>query len=136
MQSPLSAQVRNTGKRALDLNGTLTLSEGPGSLRAGPFRATPGTTLGPGQAGPVMIVLGQLIPAGPWHAHLTLTSGRVKRSANAVITFPASGVGHAAKPSASILARALLIGAGAVVILVAGVFFLRRFLNPARPAGL
>jgi hypothetical protein len=110
------AQFRNTG--ALDLNGTLTLSEGPGSLRAGPFRATPGTTLGPGPAGPVMIVLGQLIPAGPWHAHVGLTSGRVKRSA---------------KPSASILARALLIGAGGVVTLVAGVFLLRRFLGPARP---
>ena len=66
-----------------------------------------------------MIVLGQLIPAGPWHAHVALTSGRVKRSANAVITFPASGAGQAAKPSASILARALLIGAGGVVTLVA-----------------
>ncbi len=59
------AQVRNTGRRALDLNGTLTLSEGPGSLRAGPFRATPGTTLGPGQAGPVLIELGRLSPARP-----------------------------------------------------------------------
>jgi hypothetical protein len=64
-----------------------------------------------------MIVLGQLIPAGPWQAHVTLTSGRVKRSANAVITFPAGGIGRAAKPSASILARALLIGAGGVAIL-------------------
>jgi hypothetical protein len=81
-----------------------------------------------------MIVLGQLIPAGPWQAHVTLRSGRVKRSTNAVITFPASGIGRAAKPSASLLARALLIGAGGVATLAVGVYFLRRFLNPARPA--
>src|SRR5206468_3639121 len=34
----LTAQVRNTGARALDVTGTLTLSDGPGSASAGPFQ--------------------------------------------------------------------------------------------------
>jgi hypothetical protein len=132
-QPEVVAQVRNTGKRALDMNGTLTLSSGPGSLRAGPFRATPGTTLGLGQSGPVPIVLDQLIPAGPWQAHVTLNSGRVKHMATAVIRFPASGIGRAAKPVASTLTRALLVAVGALATLALGALFLRRRLRPASP---
>lgn len=127
------AQVRNTGKRALDMNGTLTLSDGPGSLRAGPFRAIPGTTLAPGQSGSVTTVLGQLIPAGPWQAHLNLYSGRVKRSAMAAITFPPAGVGRPAKPAPGIFGRVLLVGLVGIAILGAGTLAIRRRLRPASP---
>ncbi|MEU6432166.1 hypothetical protein ABZ860_40205 [Microbispora sp. NPDC046973] len=47
----LAAQVRNTGGRALDLSGSLSLSEGPGGLRAGPYPAVLGVTLRPGETG-------------------------------------------------------------------------------------
>jgi hypothetical protein len=87
------ARVRNTGGRAVDLSGSLTLSNGPGSLSAGPFEVTGDTTLAPGGVGSAIVVLDRRLPNGPWHAHLELTSGLVHRTADAVIRFPAVGVG-------------------------------------------
>jgi hypothetical protein len=42
------AAVHNTGGRALDMSGTLRLTNGPGRLSAGPFPANLGVTLGIG----------------------------------------------------------------------------------------
>jgi hypothetical protein len=127
----VAARVHNTGRRAIDMNGTLTLSDGPGSLRAGPFQATPGTTLAPGDTGPVTITLDRLIPAGPWKAHLTLNSGRVRRSATATITFPAHGAGRAVKadpgPDVPLLPMALVtLGLLALLLAVLAVRQRRR----------
>ena len=47
----LVATVRNTGERAIDLDGQLSLFGGPSSLQAGPFPAVRGTTLAPGEQG-------------------------------------------------------------------------------------
>ena len=85
------ATVRNTGGRAVDLSGTLKLTGGPGGLTAGPFPATLGSTLAPGQSGPVTIALDSRIPNGPWQATLTMTSDLVTRTATATITFPDAG---------------------------------------------
>jgi hypothetical protein len=85
------ASVHNTGALALDISGTLTLSAGPGGLRAGPFPATLGTTLAIGDTEPVTIALNAQIPAGPWEASITLESGLLQRSAQAIITFPRVG---------------------------------------------
>lgn len=82
------AQVRNTGARALDFTGELTLTEGPGALSAGPFPVVAGTTLGIGQAAPVQVVLPEQVTGGPWTATLTLRSGTLERTASARITFP------------------------------------------------
>jgi hypothetical protein len=84
----VSAAVHNTGGRAVDLSGTLTLDHGPGGLRAGPYPVTLGTTLGIGQTAPVTVALDPRLPAGPWHARLILTSGTVTRGAEATLTFP------------------------------------------------
>ena len=46
------ASVHNTGGRALDMNGTLQLSAGPGGLSAGPFPANLGVTLAIGDTEP------------------------------------------------------------------------------------
>jgi hypothetical protein len=127
-------EVRNTGRRALDLNGTLTLTHGPGSLRAGPFRATPGTTLGPGQAGAVEVVLDRRTPAGPWQALLKLYSGRVRREATAAIAFPAEGAGPARRPDGGAFARVLLLGLGGAATAGLGLVLLRRRRRP-RPTG-
>ena len=86
------ATVHNTGGRALDLNGTLHLADGPGGLNAGPFPATLGVTLAIGTTAPVAIVLDPRLPAGPWNARITLRSGLVERAAEATITFPDVGV--------------------------------------------
>lgn len=84
----VQAEVRNTGDRAIDVAGTLRLTDGPGGISAGPFPATLGTTIAPGQSAPVEVLLDRALPAGPWLATLTLRSGDVERRAEARITFP------------------------------------------------
>jgi hypothetical protein len=82
------AEVHNTGGRALDMAGSLSLTDGPAGLSAGPFPATLGTSLQPGQTEPVTIVLGKEITGGPWKATLDVSSGVLKRRAEGRISFP------------------------------------------------
>ena len=91
------AQIHNTGGRALDMNGTLSLSHGPAGLSAGPFPATLGTSLVPGQTEPVTVPLDQAIRGGPWSAVLEVRSGLLIRKATAQLTFPDKG-GSAGDP--------------------------------------
>jgi hypothetical protein len=84
----VTAVVRNTGGRAVDLSGSLSLRQGPAARTAGPFAAELGTTLGIGEAEPVLVRLNRALPAGPWDAAIVLRSGTTQRSANARITFP------------------------------------------------
>ena len=123
------ATVHNTGGLALDMSGTLQLSAGPGGLSAGPFPAALGVTLPIGGTEPVAITLNQVLPAGPWLARITLRSGLTRRSAQATITFPASGTsaplnaraaGHHrpdAAEIATIVALACVLAAIAVALL-------------------
>lgn len=82
------ARVRNTGGRALDMNGTLRLRAGPGGLSAGPFAADLGTTLAIADSEPVVITLDRQLPDGPWAAQVVLRSGLLERRAHATVTFP------------------------------------------------
>lgn len=84
----VTAQVHNTGGRALDMSGTLSLTDGPGSLTAGPFPAELGSTLAPGQSTAVTIPLDRQLPVGPWTADVTLKSGLLEESVEARIQFP------------------------------------------------
>ena len=119
----VTAEVHNTGGRALDLSGTLSLTNGPGGTSAGPFPAKLGTTLGIGQTEPVTVPMDRNIPTGPWHATITLSSDQVTRAATATITFPTvageTSAAVAAKPlhhrNASFWAAAVI----AVVVLAA-----------------
>jgi hypothetical protein len=87
----VTATVHNTGGRAIDLAGSLSLSDGPGSLSGGPFPAHSAATLAPGDAGEVEIALDGSIPNGPWNAEISLTSGRVTQTATSRLTFPNVG---------------------------------------------
>jgi hypothetical protein len=89
----VEATVRNTGGRAVDLSGTLILTDGPAGLTAGPFPVPLGTTLAIGDVEPVTMGLDKQLPAGPWEAHLSLTSGLLTENAHATLTFPTSGAG-------------------------------------------
>jgi hypothetical protein len=91
----VKATVRNTGGRALDLNGNLLLSDGPGGLSAGPFPADLGRTLAVGDTQTIAITLDNRLPAGPWHARVSLESGLTERHGEASITFPPSGTAAA-----------------------------------------
>ena len=82
------ADVHNTGGRALDMTGTVALTNGPGSLSAGPFPAKLGTTLGVDDTERVTFPLDKRLPDGPWTAHLTLSSGLIHHEATAAVTFP------------------------------------------------
>jgi hypothetical protein len=109
------ANVHNSGQSTLDLSGSLTLSNGPGGLRTDPFAATLGTVLAPGISEPVTVQLTPELPAGPWRANLSLTSGPLQRSAAATITFPLNS--HAAKsPKAT--------GFPTLILVVIALFFL------------
>jgi hypothetical protein len=87
-KSVILAQVRNTGGRALDFSGALKLSSITGELRAGPFPAQSGTTLAPGQSGPVTFPATGDLADGPWNVALDMVSGHMRESYQAQITFP------------------------------------------------
>jgi hypothetical protein len=93
----VTARVRNTGGRALDISGDLNLRNGPGGLSGGPFPAQLGTTLAPGDTEPVTVLLSKAITGGPWLARLVLRSGLIERQAEATISFP-DAAGTASPP--------------------------------------
>jgi hypothetical protein len=97
----VTAQVHNTGGRALDMTGTLTLTGGPGGLTAGPFPVALGTTLAPGDTAPVTATLDPQLPNGPWTATLTLTSGLIQHTTQATLQFPPPGGAPVAASSAA-----------------------------------
>lgn len=114
------ARVRNTGGRAVDLSGSLSLRDGPGGLNAGPFPVKLGTTIAPGKQGRARIELDQRLPDGPWTVELTIRSGRLERTVEAKLTFPPPGtVGAAAEPMWN--SWPLRIGIGTVALAALGV---------------
>jgi hypothetical protein len=82
------ARVHNTGRRTLAISGNLTLSKGPGGLRAGPIPVRLQSALAPGASESVIVGLDKRLPRGPWKADIRLTSGLIKRAAGATISFP------------------------------------------------
>jgi hypothetical protein len=110
------ARVHNTGLRALDIRGNLQLSEGPGSLSAGPFPVTTGSTLAPGDTAPVEVLLDRQLPDGPWTVRLTLTSGLLQRTATATIRFPVSPGTENATTTPDTIAWVPMLGVGGLVV--------------------
>jgi hypothetical protein len=106
------------------MSGVLNLSAGPAGLRAGPFPATLGTTLGIGDTEPVTVIVSKQLPAGPWTADIALASGLVQRTAEARLTFPAAGTAPAVAISthSSWLRRFILIGSALLAAGMAGAF--------------
>ncbi|MEH0982789.1 hypothetical protein [Micromonospora sp. CPCC 205556] len=82
----VTAEVRNTGQRALDLAGELRLTDGPGGLSAGPIKAE-ASTLALGGTTTVRVILDRRLPDGPWSAKLDLASGWTKRDATGTLSF-------------------------------------------------
>ncbi|MFD9220492.1 peptidase [Streptomyces sp. NPDC060064] len=134
-QPRITAQVRNTGERALEMSGKLWLSEGPAGLRAGPYPATRGTTLAPGDTGLVSVALDDSLPNGPWKARLSLASGRVQETITANVTFPSAGMqGSSVVPDFAQWPPILSWGLGALaaILAVVGILRLKRRLVRSR----
>ncbi|HZG90787.1 MAG TPA: hypothetical protein VEZ42_11290 [Pseudonocardia sp.] len=114
----VTAQLRNTGGRALDLSGTLDLTGGPGALTAGPFPVQTGSTVAPGQSATVSVAMDRQLPDGPWDAALTLRSGMLEENVEARIQFPAAP--GTATPAAAEQAGGWGVGllVGALILLV------------------
>jgi hypothetical protein len=108
----LTAMVDNTGGRAVDLSGTLWLSNGPGGTSAGPFQLQQIVTLAPGQSMPVTFVVPRKLPVGPWQAKIKLVSGLNVETVAATIAFDNHTV------SASWLGLKTMIWAAAIVALL------------------
>ncbi|MEV0808397.1 hypothetical protein [Micromonospora sp. NPDC050200] len=128
-QPSVAIKVNNTGGRALDMSGSVNLSEGPGGTRAGPFEVVKSTTLAPGSSGTVNVLFPRELANGPWRIEVNLESGMVKRSAVTNIKFPNPGeVGEASRPLAQL--RTLWAMAGGLLVIglvmVTGLAFLAR----------
>jgi hypothetical protein len=137
-QPELIATVHNTGAQAIDLSGTLALTDGP----AAPPAATPVekvVTIAPGDTQPVRFVLDAAVADGPWRATVALVSGDLTQSASATVTF--TSVSHqqvlAPPPSSSPSAPVWpLAGGGLAIVAIVGMTgFALRGRAPARPGG-
>ena len=87
-QSLVVARIHNTGKRTIAISGNLTLSKGPGGVRAGPFPVKLVMPLTPGSTRAVTVRLDKQLPRGPWRAQLRLKTRLIQRVAVATLTFP------------------------------------------------
>ncbi len=87
----VAARLSNTGGRAVDLSGYLTLTDGPGGVSAGPFAIPDGMlTLAPGQNDQARAILPKRLPDGPWRVMIDMKSGLTERKASATIDFAAA----------------------------------------------
>jgi hypothetical protein len=84
-QPLIVAHVNNTGGGAIDLSGDVTLADGPGNTRAGPFRAEQIVSLAPGQSWNVTLAVPKSLPDGSWLAKVTLVSGLTRATGTAAI---------------------------------------------------
>jgi hypothetical protein len=112
--------VNNTGGTAVDVRGTLQLTNGPGGVSAGPFIAQTVDTLAPGQSNPDMFVLSSKLPTGPWQASFTMVSGLITKTEAVTLSFN----GTAATAAHSSFPLVLLLVAVAAVIVLAVVLLL------------
>ncbi|MFD6678711.1 hypothetical protein [Micromonospora parva] len=131
----LTVQVTNTGGRAIDLTGEVTLTDGPAGSRAGPFPVGQGVTLAPGASGQVIARFPAALPNGPWKAEVNLESGLVKRGVTTQVTFPDPGqVGKPGSVVSRIVSRWTVAAAAAGLLLVGGLAVLvRRSRRSGRP---
>jgi hypothetical protein len=127
-QPSVTIRVTNTGGRALDMGGSVALTDGPAGMRAGPFTVMRGTTLAAGQAGSVAVGFPRDLPNGPWKIEVKLESGMVKHTATGSVTFPDPA--QVGEPSTllSRLTSPWSIAGGFVIVLlgIAGVVLVAR----------
>ena len=86
-QPSILVHVNNTGGRAVDLDGSARLADGPGSSSAGPFPVKKIITLAPGQTGNITFAPPKSLPVGSWRVTVRLASGLTTCTATANVQF-------------------------------------------------
>jgi hypothetical protein len=134
----VTALVRNTGGRAVDLSGSLWLHRAASGRALGPFAAQLGTTLGIGEAEPVLVPVRPGLAPGPWDASLVLHSGSTERSGTTRLTLPrsrwsASGELHSTPAPARTQRLASVVGAVVVLALLLTAVVRRRLRHATAP---
>jgi hypothetical protein len=122
-QPIIVAHVNNTGGRAIDLNGSARLTDGPGGTSSGPFPAQRIVTLAPGQSWNMTFAAPKSLPAGSWQVTVALASGLNKAKATTTIQLGTIVAAQAAVSATQWIWVAL---GGLVVALVAAVAWYAR----------
>ena len=121
----VSVPVNNTGGRAVDVRGSMSLTNGPGGLQAGPFNPQSMDTLAPGQSHPVTFALSSKLPEGPWQATFTFKSDLITKTEKVTLNL-ASGPATTAKSRKNFPIVPVAGGIGLFLILAVGAFFILR----------
>jgi hypothetical protein len=125
------AHVDNTGRRAVDLNGSARLTNGPGGTSSGPFSAQRTVTLAPGQSWNMTFPVPKSLPDGSWRVRVNLASGFTKATATTAIQLTANVAAQAATSTTPWIWLAL---GGLVVLVVAMVWYARQHRRRQAPA--
>jgi len=128
----VTANVTDTGQRALDLTGAMTLSNADGSVKAGPFQVQGGITLLPGHVAPVTVVINRALPTGTWNADLKVTADTTTREVKGTVVLgPANTIKTVKEAqSTSVLPTVLLIAAVVLLLGVIAYLLIRRRSRP------
>jgi hypothetical protein len=124
----VQAIVHNTGRRALDLTGDLTLTGPAGQHTL--VRVRPGLTLAPGNTTSVVAVLDDELPNGRWTARLALETGSLADTATMTVPNNPASASAAAAADPAFPGRLVLGGGGIAVLtimILAANRHLRRF---------
>ncbi len=131
------ATVSNTGHRAVDVAGTLDLTDGPGGLATPPLASEP-ATIAPGETAEIRFPVSEAIPlpSGEWTATVDLASGTEKQTTAREFAVPPVGdvTASGGSPEAT-TAPVRPLGAGAALLGLAALLLLLWFLVGRRRRG-
>jgi len=129
----ISAAVTDTGQRAMDLSGSVSLTSADGTIHAGPYSQDSVLTLAPGGSGTPTFTVKQALPPGAWKADLTLRSGTISHTVSGHITIGAASSMSIASGGGRFSRTTLLAGGGALTVLaLGGVLYRSRYLSRRR----
>jgi hypothetical protein len=126
------AHVNNTGGRAVDLDGSARLTDGPGGTSSGPFPAQRIVTLAPGQSWNMTFAAPKKLPHGTWRATVTVVSGLTTATGTATVELASIVTAQEALSGMGWVWIAL--GGLVVVLVVAMGWYARQHRRPQAPA--
>jgi hypothetical protein len=130
-QPVIVAHVNNTGGRAIDLNGSVRLTDGPGGTSSGPFPAQRIATLAPGQSWNMTFAAPKSLPQGSWRATVSLASGLTTATGTATIQLTSIVTAQAAVSAMQWIWIAL--GGLALALVIAMGWYARQHRRPQAP---